>query len=234
MRKIRVTFFYFFFYSWTVIFFIVFSPVKFFTRNFVVKLSSVWSLSVNFLCQKILGIKVNIYGKNNIPQDRSILVASNHQSAWETFFFTFLFNDPIFILKEELRFIPIMSWYFKKLGFIFINRKKGLNSLKHIINSIKKLKDDSPKTFIIFPEGTRLLPGEKKELLTPGVFAIKKQLKLPVIPVKHNSGEYWHNKKFLKTQGTIQVNIFPELKSLDKEVFLNKLKKRFYSKKSNH
>ncbi len=234
MRKIRTIFFYFFFYIWTVIFFMVFSPVKFFTRNFVVKLSSVWSISVNFLCQTILGVKVIVYGKNNIPKDRSILVASNHQSAWETFFFTFFFNDPIFILKEELRFIPIMSWYFKKLGFIFINRKKGLNSLKHIINSIKKSKDESPKTFIIFPEGTRLLPGEKKELLTPGVFAIKKQLNLPVIPVKHNSGEYWHNKKFLKTQGTIQVNIFPELKSLDKEVFLNELKKRFYSKKSNH
>ena len=234
MRKIRTIFFYFFFYCWTVIFFIVFSPVKFFTRNFVVKLSNVWSFSVNFLCQRILGVKVIVYGKNNIPQDRSILVASNHQSAWETFFFTFLFNDPIFILKEELRFIPIMSWYFKKLGFIFINRKKGLKSLRHIINSIKKLKDGTPKTFIIFPEGTRLLPGEKRELLTPGVFAIKKRLNLPVIPVKHNSGEYWHNKKFIKTQGTIRVNIFPELKSLDKEVFFNELKKRFYSKKSNH
>jgi 1-acyl-sn-glycerol-3-phosphate acyltransferase len=234
MRKIRTTLFYFFFYSWTIIFFVVFSPVKFFTRNFVVKLSNIWSFSVNFLCEKVLGVKVNIYGKNNIPQDRSILVASNHQSAWETFFFTFLFNDPIFILKEELRFIPIMSWYFKKLGFIFIDRKKGLNSLRHIISSMKKLKDDSPKTFIIFPEGTRMLPGEKKDLLTSGVFAIKKNLNLPVIPVKHNSGEYWHNKRFLKTQGTIQVSIFPELKSLDKEVFLNELKMHFYSKKSNH
>ena len=234
MRKIRTTLFYFFFYSWTIIFFIVFSPVKFFTRNFVVKLSNIWSFSVSFLCERVLGLKVIVYGKNNIPQDRSILVASNHQSAWETFFFTFLFNDPIFILKEELRFIPIMSWYFKKLGFIFIDRKKGLNSLRHIINSIKKLKDGSPKTFIIFPEGTRMLPGEKKDLLTPGVFAIKKKLNLPVIPVKHNSGEYWHNKKFLKTQGTIQVNIFPELKSMDKKVFFNELKKYFYSKQSNH
>ena len=234
MRKIRSTLFYFFFYSWTIIFFIVFSPVKLFTRNFVVKLSNIWSLSVSFLCERVLGLRVIVYGKNNIPQDRSILVASNHQSAWETFFFTFLFNDPIFILKEELRFIPIMSWYFKKLGFIFIDRKKGLNSLKHIINSIKKLKDGSPKTFIIFPEGSRILPGKKKDLLTPGVFAIKKKLNLPVIPVKHNSGEYWHNKKFLKTQGTIKVNIFPELKSLDKEVFLNELKKYFYSKQSNH
>ena len=118
--------FYFFFYSWTVIFFIVFSPVKFFTRNFVVKLSNIWSYSVNFLCERVLGVKVTVYGKNNIPQDKSILVASNHQAGWETFFFTFLLNDPLFILKAELRFIPIMSWYFKKLGFIFIDRSKGL------------------------------------------------------------------------------------------------------------
>ena len=234
MRKIRTILFYFFFYIWTIIFFIVFSPVKFFTRNFAVRLSNVWSSSVNFLCKKILGIRVIVYGKNNIPKDRSVLIASNHQSAWETFFFTFLFDDPIFILKEELKLIPIMSWYFKKLGFIFIDRKKGLNSLRHIINSIKKLKDESPKTFIIFPEGTRLKPDEKKELLTPGVFAIKKILNLPVFPVTHNSGEYWHNKKFLKTQGTIQVNIFPELKSLDKKFFFDQLKKNFYCKKPNH
>ncbi len=234
MRKIRTTFFYCFFYVWTIIFFIAFSPVKFFTRSFAVKLSNLWSSTVNFLCKRILGVNVIVNGKNNIPKNRSILVASNHQSAWETFFFTFLFDDPIFILKKELRLIPIMSWYFKKLGFIFIDREKGLNSLRHIINSIKKLKDQSPKTFIIFPEGTRLLPGEKKELLAPGVFAIKKKLNLPVIPVTHNSGEYWHNKKFFKTQGTIQVNIFPELKSVDKEVFFDKLKDYFYCKKTNH
>ena len=233
MRKIRTTFFYLLFYTWTIMFFIIFSPVKFFTRSFVVKLSNLWSSTINFLCTKVLGVSVFVKGKNNIPRNRSILVASNHQSAWETFFFTFLFDDPIFILKQELRFIPIMSWYFKKLGFIFIDRGKGLNSLKHIINSIKKLKDQSPKTFIIFPEGTRLLPGEKKKLLAPGVFAIRKMLNLPVIPVKHNSGEYWHNKKFLKTQGTIRVDIFPELKSQDKETFFNELKNCFYSKNSN-
>ena len=113
-----------------------------------------------------------------------------------------------------------MSWYFKKLGFIFIDRKKGLNSLKHIINSIKKLKDEKSQNFYNFSRRYKTITWEKKDLLTPGVFAIKKKLNLPVIPVTHNSGEYWHNKKFLKTQGTIQVNIFPELKSLDKEVFL--------------
>ena len=83
MRIIRTTFFYVFFPRWGAItvFFIVFSPVKFFTRNFVVKLSNIWSSAVNFLCERILGVSTIVYGMNNIPKDRSILVASNHQSA---------------------------------------------------------------------------------------------------------------------------------------------------------
>ena len=169
--------------------------------------SNIWSSSVNFLCEKVLGVKVTVYGKNNIPQDRSILVASNHQSAWETFFFTFLFNDPIFILKAELRFIPIMSWYFKKLGFIFIDRKKGLNSLRHIISSMKKLKDGSPKTFIIFPEGTRTDPkdGIKKFSNSCGYLSVNNDV--PIVPICHNSGLYWRNKKFLKHKGEVKVHI---------------------------
>ena len=61
MRKIRTTLFYFFFYSWTIIFFIVFSPVKFFTRNFVVKLSNLWSFSVNFPMSKDSWSKVLLF-----------------------------------------------------------------------------------------------------------------------------------------------------------------------------
>ena len=211
MKNLRCIFFYVFFYLWTISFFIVFSPVKLFSRDFAVFLSNIWSGVVIFLTKNILGVNYEIHGKNNLPRNSSILIASNHQSAWETFFFTFLFEDPVFVLKKELRFVPIMSWYFKKLDFIFIDRDKGANSLRIIINAINKLKGAPPKTFIIFPEGTRQLP-EKKTSLNPGVFAIKKMIQIPIIPVRHNSGEYWYNKKFFKNPGTIKIEIFPEIK----------------------
>ena len=67
------------------------------------------------------------------------MIASNHQSPWETFFFVVFFDNPVFILKKELKIIPIMSWYFEKLDFIFIDRTKKLNSIKHIINSAKQI-----------------------------------------------------------------------------------------------
>ena len=227
MRKIRTTLFYFFFYSWTIIFFIVFSPVKFFTRNFAVFLSKIWTSSIMALSKKILGIDCIIHGEKNILNNKPILIASNHQAAWETFFLTYFFNDPVFILKKELKMIPILKWYFEKLDFIFIDRNKGFNSLKHTINSINNLVNKGRKIFIIFPEGTRLKPNEQGSL-NPGVFAIHKILKMIVIPIKHDSGKYWINGKILKKPGKIKIEIFPPIKSLDKKKFLEKLRKIYY------
>ena len=178
--------------------------------------------------KKILGIDYIVDGKDNIPRDKPFLVASNHQSAWETFFFVALFGDPVFVLKEELKNIPIMSSYFSKLGYIYINREKGFSSLKKVISSISKLVKKDVKAFIIFPQGTRVAPGEKKEL-NSGVIAVNKILKIPIVPIKHNSGLYWKNKKFIKHKGSIKVKIYPALKDgLNKVELRKKIEKIFY------
>ena len=152
MNLIRTCFFYTIFYSWTTIFFIVFSPVKFFSRKFVLKLSKFWTGSIIKLTKVILKINYQIIGLENIPKQKFFLLVSNHQCAWETFFYSFFFNNSIFILKKELKKVPLMSRYFKKLGFIFIERDKGFKSIKHIINSIKLVKRKGVKVIIIFPE----------------------------------------------------------------------------------
>jgi len=156
------------------------------------------------------------------------LLASNHQSAWETFFFSFFFNKSVFVLKKELRKIPLMSWYFQKLGFIFIDRDKGFKSIKQIINSVTVLKKKGVKTLIIFPEGTRTKINENGEINT-GVFAIHKILKIPILVLKHNAGKYWQNKKFIKKAGTIQIQIFPVINKINKKkLFVEKIKELFY------
>ena len=209
MNLIRSSLFYLIFYSWTIIFFIIFSPVKFFSYNFVLKLAKFWTGSVIKLSRIILNINYELIGLENIPKERFFLLASNHQSAWETFFFSFFFNKSVFVLKKELRKIPLMSWYFRKLGFIFIDRDKGFKSIKQIINSVVTvLKKKGVKTLIIFPEGTRTKINENGEINT-GVFAIHKILKIPILVLKHNAGKYWQNKKFIKKPGTIQIQIFP-------------------------
>ena len=228
MRFLRSFIFYIFFYTGTIFFFLIFSPVKLFTRNFVVTLCTFWTKAVIRLSKLILGIKYEIKGVENIPNSGSFVVASNHQSAWETFFLGSLFPGSIFILKHELKKIPIFSQYFKKLGFIFVKRDKAFDSLKILLKSVRKLISKNNRIFVIFPEGTRIKPGERIKL-NSGVFAIHKFSGLPILPIKLNSGKYWINKKFNKRKGTVIVEIFPIInKGKDKEKVMTKLENYYY------
>ena len=228
MRFLRSLIFYICFYIGTIFFFLLFSPVWLFTRNFVVMLCTFWTKSVIKLSKLILGIKYEIKGLENIPKSGSFVVASNHQSAWETFFLGSIFPGSIFILKYELKKIPIFSQYFKKLGFIFVKREKAFDSLKILLKSVRKLISQNHGIFIIFPEGTRIKPGDKIKL-NSGVFAIHKFAGIPILPIKLNSGKYWINKKFNKREGKITVKIFPIInKEEDREKVMTKLENYYY------
>ena len=228
MRFLRSFAFYIFFYTGTIFFFLTFSPVRLFTRNFVVILCTFWTKWVIRLSKLILGITYELKGFENIPNSGSFVVASNHQSAWETFFLGSLFPGSIFILKYELKKIPIFSQYFKKLGFIFVKRDKAFDSLKILLKSVRKLISQNNNIFVIFPEGTRIKPGERIKL-NSGVFAIHKFSGLPILPIKLDSGKYWINKKFNKRKGKIIVEIFPIInREDDKEKVMTKLENYYY------
>jgi 1-acyl-sn-glycerol-3-phosphate acyltransferase len=180
------------------------------------------------MARLILGIKYEIEGKENIPKSGVFLIASNHQSAWETFFLGSFFVGSVFILKDELRSIPIFSNYLKRLGFIFIKRKNAFNSLKVVLRSIEDLIGKGKRMFIVFPEGTRLQPGERVKINT-GVFAIHKFIGMPILPIKHDSGEYWKKNGFLRRKGTIKITIFPLIeKEISKKTVIRTLEKYYY------
>ena len=225
-NHIRSFFFYIFFYSWTFFYFVTFSMVKFFSRRFTFKIANFWTLSVIKLTRSVLSIDFEVFGKENIP-DYPFIIASNHQSAWETFFLPVVFKDTIFILKKDLDKIPIFRGYFKKLGFIYVDRENGYSSMKELLLKAKRRKLEGVSSIIIFPQGTRLNPGEKNTL-GPGVSALYKTLSIPVVPVTHDSGKYWINKKFAKKKGKIKVKIFPPIMpGLEKDKLIKKLEEYY-------
>ena len=174
-------------------------------------------------------IDYEISGYENIPKNGPFLITSNHQSAWETFFFTAIFKGSVFILKDELKNIPIFSRYFKRLGFIFIKRDRGLNSIRVITRSVHSLVISGKTKFIIFPEGTRIDP-DKNVKINPGFFAIHKITKVPILPIIHNSGSFWINKRFTKKNGKINVKIFPIIKrNYNKKRVIDLIEKKFSS-----
>ena len=99
---------------------------------------------IKFCLIIFLSVKIEIKGKENIPENSNFLIASLHQSLFETFFLQVIFNSPIFILKKELLKIPIFGWHLKKIGSISIDRnkisKENLGFYEKIIDATKSTK----------------------------------------------------------------------------------------------
>jgi 1-acyl-sn-glycerol-3-phosphate acyltransferase len=157
----------------------------------------------------------------NIPE-YSILVASKHQSAFETFALFFYINKSIFIHKKQLFFIPIFGQYLKKTNMISINRSKGTASMRKMIKKAKS-KMSAGYSIIIFPEGTRKIPGDKPDYKT-GFIGIYNETESEILPVAVNSGYCWPKHTFVKTPGKIIIKILnPIPAKLKKDEVLKKV-----------
>ena len=169
------------------------------------KIASKWVYFILFSLKQICGVSWSIKGIENIPNEPCILV-SNHQGAWESFFIQTLYFPSSSIVKRELLFIPFFGWALACLKPIHLTRSKKIISLKKVVrDGSEKLKNGI--SLIIFPEGTRARPhkGLKTFSNSCGLLSVKNTV--PIIPICHNSGLYWKNRRFNKQSGEVQVRI---------------------------
>ena len=164
----------------------------------------IYSLIAAWICRLICGISWQIEGKENIPLT-PCTVASNHQSTWETFYLQTLFTPQATVLKQELFKIPFFGWALRTLKPIAIDRNNPKQAMKHM-NKQGKHALDNGLWVMIFPEGTRHNWPEIGRY-TRGAATLALKADTPVLPVVHNAGKYWPNKKWLKTPGKIVIKI---------------------------
>jgi 1-acyl-sn-glycerol-3-phosphate acyltransferase len=182
---------------------------------------------IAFFERTLLGLNYRVIGREHIPAGGCI-IAAKHQSAWETFKLHLIFSDPVFVLKRELVFIPLWGWYTLKTGIVPVNRSKGASALRRMLRIAKKFADTG-RQIIIFPQGTRLVPGQYRAY-KPGVAALYENLKLPVVPIALNSGLFWPKGSFLKRSGTITLEILPPIPpGLPRADMMQRLEKRLES-----
>lgn len=149
-------------------------------------------------------LDMQIEGVENIPQGAAIVLAK-HQSAWETIAMQTFLPSQTWVLKRELMWIPVFGWGLAMMLPVAIDRKAGKRALKQVI----KQGTDRLKRglwLIIFPEGTRTAPGERKRYAIGGAMLAEKS-GFPVVPICHNAGEFWGKGEFVKRPGTIRVVI---------------------------
>lgn len=205
---------------WTPVFFVI-------PRLEAWKIVKLWAYSHLWLHNKICGTRFCFLGLDNIPKTGSLLVASKHQSNWETYTTLLFLNDPTFVLKRSLIFIPLFGWYMGKMGVVPIDRKKGSLALTSIIDNARAMLGKMERQIIIYPEGTRKAPGAApnyKYGITYLYRELNKTLSIPVLPVALNSGLYWGRRAFYVHPGTITMQFLPIIKpGLSKKEFSKKL-----------
>jgi 1-acyl-sn-glycerol-3-phosphate acyltransferase len=224
MASLRALFFNLCFLTWSSAIHIVCAPLLFGPRAWVLAAGRVWIRVSFWLLRVIVGLDYRERGIENIPTGPAI-VAVKHQSAWETLYLSLALSHPAFILKRELIWIPLFGWYLHKVGMIAVDRRGKAAALKQMVRQAQGAFAQG-RQVVIFPEGTRVTPGERKPY-QPGIAALYSQLKVPVVPVALNSGLFWGRKASLKRSGTLTVEYLPAIPAgLDRKAFMQQLETR--------
>ena len=190
-------------------------------RRWVCGLRDFWIRLVLHLLRWTVGLSHRVEGLENVPKG-NFMVASKHQSAWETLALHTIFADPSIVLKLELLKLPVLGFYITKIGMVPIDRAAGGSALKSMIGAARKAAGDG-RPVLIFPQGTRVSPGGEAPYHS-GVFALYRALDCPVVPVALNSGTFWSRHAFFKRPGVITVRILPPMqRGLDRKAFMKDL-----------
>ena len=198
---------------------IIISLYFFISTKRLQRLGAMWIKVVLNALKFLCGVSWKVEGIENIPSTPCIVV-SNHQGQWESFFLQTLFIPSTSIIKKELLLIPLFGWALRCMKPITLNRLNRVSSLKKVIKKgVIKLKNGF--SIILFPEGTRISPdkGIQPFARSCGLLSVKSGF--PVLPICHNSGKYWKNKKFIKSPGEVVLRIGEPILGRDPKVITN-------------
>ncbi len=194
-------------------------------RKLTQYLGKVWAQIIFILVERFVGLTYHLDGFEQIQKSEvPMIIASKHQSVWETgALHIALGEQSVFIIKKELKQLPIFGQLVTLMGAIAIDRKKPVQAIKHMLDEARNEVKKNRSHIIIFPEGRRTAVGEKTDY-TDGVYLLYKKLDLPVAAIALNSGIYWPKRHFLKYPGRIEAKVMEIIPpGLDRDQFRDRL-----------
>ncbi len=191
------------FYINLVIWILIGIPTFVMPRSGIITIAKYWGRTSIWLMRIVCNTRVEYRGVEKIPKGVPLLVAPKHQSAWETFALLQFFDEPLYILKRELLWLPFFGWYLAKARMIGVDRSAGGRAL---IAMARRARAEvlRGRQLIIFPEGTRRPVGAPPDY-KHGVSQIYVECGVTCIPVALNAGLFWPRRTFMRYPGTIVV-----------------------------
>jgi 1-acyl-sn-glycerol-3-phosphate acyltransferase len=174
------------------------------------RLIMAWPRFHVWLARRLLGITYRIEGGEHLPTGAAIVMAK-HQSTWETLALPGILPPLTFILKRELLWIPFFGWGLSLLRPIAIDRNAGQQAMEQVVTQGRqRLREGT--WVVVFPEGTRVAPGQRKRYKRGGA-VLAAETGYPIVPLAHNAGQFWPRRGFLKKPGVVRVVIGPPIHS---------------------
>lgn len=201
---IRAALFWIFFLPVTLILAALLSLLFFTPLALRIGLVHLW-IEYTLLCLRVFcGLGYQIEGLENIPEE-GFIVMSRHSSTWETIALQRFFRPMIWVVKRELTWIPFFGWGLKVMDAIALDRGTGRRAVNQLISESRRHMDHG-RILMLFPEGTRVPPGEVRPFKLGGAI-VSQQTGYAVLPIAHNAGEFWPRHSWIKWPGRIRVVI---------------------------
>jgi 1-acyl-sn-glycerol-3-phosphate acyltransferase len=212
------------FYFTMAILLVVALPTFFMPYRAILWVATTWGRINLFLLRTICGLGADFRGLDKIPKG-PLIVAAKHQSAWETFALLWLFDDPTFILKRELQWIPLFGWFTIKGRMVPIDRGAGSHALTDLTERVR-VELARGRQIVIFPEGTRRPAGAEPKYKY-GVAHLYAACGVPCLPIALNSGLFWPRRSFRRLPGTVVAEALDPIPAgLDRDEFFTLLRDR--------
>ena len=183
------------------LFFIPMAAIKRDNAFWAVKTYCRW---VRWTADWMLGLKTEIRGV--IPEDE-VIIASKHQSFLDIILIVAAVPRPKFIMKDSLRFAPILGWFALQIGCVPVVRGKRGAAIKKMVADVKSGKQ-LPGQLIIFPQGTRVGAGSYLPYKV-GTSVLWKETGQPVVPAATNVGVFWPRHGIVRKPGLAVVEFLP-------------------------
>ncbi len=223
MNAIRSFIFVIWLYAWMGILGILALPTLLLPRGAILWFIRLYARFVMFGLRWICGIRVEFRGREHVPGG-PVLIAGKHQAMLDVFLPFLVFDDPVLVMKRELLWYPVLGWYALKTRMMPIDRAGGAKTMKAMLAAANRRVNDENRQMLIYPEGTRTLPGAPPNYKPAGVRAFYKSLAVPLVPYATNSGLCWPARGLVRRPGLVVYEVLPPLpKDLNPKAMLREL-----------
>jgi len=178
-------------------------------------LARAWASTNIGLAKFLCGLDWTVEGREHIPRTGAHVTMWKHTSTWETMAQMIAFPPQAWVLKREILWIPLVGWACWCLKCIAIDRGAGHRAVNQVLD-IGRERLAAGIWVLIFPEGTRMAPGESRKYGMSGAL-LASQAGVKLVPVAHNAGDYWPRRGLVKQPGVVRVRVGPPIEAAGRD-----------------